>query len=337
MKIISLMDEGKAFLPDVSALDVYGDYMLIRDKRDVLYLFTRDGQCISKSKDKFGHGPGEYSIITAYTFNPYSNCIEIVTPKDLLFFDTDFKLKKKVPVPTKFSKNRNGIVFYGKMFDLDSHTHLLIPTSVSAEPHRICVFDSEREEILKTISYDEDVLADITMQSSCFYPYKNDSLLFYPPCVTNYVYTFNKETLSLDKTYFVDFGADGLKSSDISQYANNEARLKKYLLKCDKAMPAKVFYVNNRLVFLIKNGNSIRKWHTIVYDMNTSSMSKISNFDGNEMRFPIIYSCWGNSMFAAVEAGRISSLLNPFGDNVETSGLDNGCDENDFVIIEYEM
>lgn len=337
VKFTLLKNNGNVFMPDVSALDVYDDYMLIRDKRDILYLFTRDGNLISDSEDKFGHGDGEFSIVTAYTFNPYSKTVEIVTPKDLLIFDIHFKLQKKIPIPTKFSSTENGFVFFGKIFDLDSKTHLLIPTGISKDCNRIYIFDSEKHKMIKTISYEKDVIANITMQTRCFFPYHKDSLLFFPPCITNNIFTFDKRKLSIDKKYHVDFGSNGVSVSDIKQYGDNVGKLKEYLLKCDKSMPVKVMYANHMIVFLIKESNNIKKWHTIFYCMNTGLLSSIKNYDGNKMKFPPVFSCWGNSVFSAVEAEHIPNIQSMFGANAEMSGFECDYGENNYVVVEYPI
>lgn len=335
VKLVSLKDNGKTFLPDVSALDVYDDYMLVSDKHSILYLFSRDGNCISNSKDKFGHGQGEYSIITAYTFNPYSKSIEIVTPTDLLIFDIHFKLQKKIPVPTKFSSTGEGFVFFGKIYDLSASTHLLIPTGISEDCHRICVFDSEKREIVKTLSYGEDVIANATMQAGCFFPIQDNSLLFCPPCITNYIYSFDKNSLTLNKLYYTDFGNNGLSASDVNQFGNNIEREKEFLLKCEKSMPAKTMYANNCILFTVKESNHIRKWHTLIYNMNTQELSSIKNYSDKGIQFPIILSVNKNSMYSAVETRQLQSLLEPFGENVDKTDFDSNSEENDYAIVEY--
>ena len=334
-KIMSLKENGGPFLSDVSALEVYDDYMLVCDKRYILYLFSRDGNCISNSEDKIGHGEDEYSIITAYTFNQYSKCIEIVTPKDLLFFDINFKLKKRVPVPTVFSNTGEDFVFYGKICDLSSNLHLLIPTGISKDCNRICVFDSNKKEIVKTLSYDDDVISNITMQTNCLFTLQNEKLSFCPPCITNYLYTFDKKSLTLEKNYYIDFGKNGLTASDVNQFGDNDNRRSEYLLTCEKAMPIKTFYVGSHVVFLVKVNNDIKKWYTLIYDTTTQKLSSIQNYDKKEIKFPGLLSACGNSLFSAVEIRQLKSLLSPFGDNVDWTYFDDSNDDNDYVIVEY--
>ena len=333
-KIVSLKENDGPFLSDVSTLDVYDDYMLVCDKRSILYLFSRDGNCISNSIDKFGHGEGEYSIITAYTYNPYSKNIEILTPKDLLFFDINFKLQRRVPLPTTFSNTGEGFVFFGKISDISSSMHLLIPTGISDDCNKIYVFDSEEKKVVKTLSYD-DVISNITMQTKCFFSLQNDDLLFCPPCVTNNIYIFDKKSFLLKKAYYTDFGKKGLTTSDVSQFGDNDNRLSEYLLTCKKSMPIKTFCVGDQIFFLIKEGNDIKNWYTLVYNLETKKLYSIQNYHQKEIRFPVIMSVHGNSVFSAVEVRQLKSLQSALGENVDSTYFNTSGSENDYVIVEY--
>lgn len=131
VEAVALECNDGEYLSDIDKLIPVGDYMAVSDRNNVIYVFTKDGKMISNSKNKIGHGPNEYSIVTAFAFNPYSKSVEILTPRDMLVYDVHFNLKNKVNLPTKMDPKGKDLLFFGGIYDLSEKKHVLIPSAVS--------------------------------------------------------------------------------------------------------------------------------------------------------------------------------------------------------------
>lgn len=67
--------------PDgVTDMFMAADKIIVRDSRNIIFVYGSDGKLISDSSNKIGRGAGEHSVVTATSFNKYNNCLEVVTP-----------------------------------------------------------------------------------------------------------------------------------------------------------------------------------------------------------------------------------------------------------------
>ena len=138
------------------------DKYLIMDYHYDFFVFDRTGNFISSSKSVRGNGHGEVNISIGGTFNPYTHNIEILTPVNIMIYDLNFKFVGSVSLPKKqLSDKNNDISFiYDKIYDLSDHLHLLMPNNDYRGQHTntYVVFDSKKQEIIKEISYSDDVI-----------------------------------------------------------------------------------------------------------------------------------------------------------------------------------
>ena len=128
----------------------------------------------------------------------------------MIIYDSHFNHLKTKGIPSEVSNTGEDFLYFGTIFDLSANIHLLIPSSLSKNKNSIIIYDSNKEEILKSISYSDDILAGITMQNNCFSNISDSQLLFYPPSLSNYVYNFNTQTLTLSKRFGISWKEKGI-------------------------------------------------------------------------------------------------------------------------------
>lgn len=192
VEIISLQNKDDLILSNVSQIIVEEPYILIKDSKNVIYVYTDKGNLVSSSSRKIGNGLGEYSIVTAFGFNNNTNHVEILTPQNLLCYDTHFNFVKKIPLPTEWSKSGKGMLFFGQIYNLSSEQHILVPTSISKDSNKMFIFDSSKAKIKEELDCSEGFVAGINMQEQCFFDFSDHLLGIVPPFVSEYLYTFDK-------------------------------------------------------------------------------------------------------------------------------------------------
>lgn len=65
VEIISLQNKDNLILSNVSQIIVEEPYILIKDSKNVIYVYTDKGNLVSSSSRKIGNGLGEYSFTFA--------------------------------------------------------------------------------------------------------------------------------------------------------------------------------------------------------------------------------------------------------------------------------
>lgn len=247
---IPLKKDSVAFNAGLEDIYRTGDMFVARDGNRVVYLFDAKGNCISSSEKVIGHGHGEYDNMLAYGYNRYSNTVEIITPTSMKIYDLDFNFIKENEIPSHISKNGNDGCMFTEIFDLDENVHVLIPSSVSHNRNSIVVFDSKKGDILKTIDYSYDIAGLVSMQSHSFADL-GGSILFYPPAISKFVYSIDKDNFTLTK----EIAIDGLEYEN--EEFDDEWRYSDYALNSRELMPLRCMFVRDRMCFLAKEGNNL--------------------------------------------------------------------------------
>lgn len=337
VEVVALENKDDFFLSGVNTLFVTKDYYVVSDSRNIIYVYNKAGKLLSDSRNKIGKGPNEYSIVTAFSVNPFTKMIEVATPQHLLFYDSHFNLVKKLEIPTKPSNNNGeNFLFYGHIYDFSDHLHALIPTSVSKNHNSVFIFDSSTSKITKQIDLSEDYIAGINMQEHCFFDNGAATIGFVPPFFTGHFYAFDKKTQTLSKSYTLDFGANGLKQADVEHYGNNQEKLQSFLMSTDKEIPVNVLETENYLISIVKKGNDLHNWYSCFYNKSSHDIWKIASYTGKKKNFPIIKFTDRNHLYCAVDKATLASLL----DSMKEQGVNLECNsplQDDMFILEYTL
>lgn len=308
MEIIPLTMQDGNFLGNVERMLVSDKYFVVSDSRQIISVFDKTGKFVSSSEDKIGNGHEEYSIIMGYSYNPYSNSIEILTPAHLLCYDMNFNLLKKIKLPTQIAKSKDSGIMFGHIYDLSDHLHVLIPTSTSRGTTGMLVFDSSSTETLKNIDYEKDEIAKINMQSDCFFQRKGSDVTFVPPIDAEYIYNFDATTLECSRKYKIAVGSNFLTRKDLEDFGSNEEKKNQYLMNMDKGIPVAKMEVSKAIIFHVKKGNSLLGWYTIFYDKASGKLKKVNLYSSKKKILPLIKSVDAQSLYAYVEKQDLSSM-----------------------------
>lgn len=309
---------------------------IIFDNKNLVYIYGKDGKYISDSANKIGRGAGEYSIVTAMSYNKYNNCIEIATPSNLLFYDKEFNLVKTCNLPTKKSKDGLDGLFFGFIHDISDHEHLLIPESILDDNRKIIHYDSDSDNVIKIVEYKQDVIVDISMQFNCFHEISENKFAFTPPGITNYIYSFNPDNGSIDKMYHINYGPNCITKSNIENISTDNERLKFDILNSDKTLPLKTMFCGNRLVIIFKDGNSLRNFHTIVWDLKNNNGYKIDTYNNNRFSFPVIDYSDNNFLYTVVDSENLPQLMQEISPS-KIEIFDNSIPEGSLVLLCYRL
>ena len=334
VEIISLQNKDDLILSNVSQIIVEEPYILIKDSKNVIYVYTDKGNLVSSSSRKIGNGLGEYSIVTAFGFNSNTNHVEILTPQNLLYYDTHFNFVKKIPLPTEWSKSGKGMLFFGQIYNLSSEQHILVPTSISKDSNQMFIFDSSKAKIKEELDCSEGFVAGINMQEQCFFDFSDHLLGIVPPFVSEYLYTFDKAKNVFSKAYKINFGKNGLQASDVDNLGKNEERLHNLLMSTEKEFPITTLETEKYISFLMKKGSNMKKRIMLFYDKSSGKIGRINCFSNKEIVFPIAKNADKTSLYAVVEKNRLQRIISHLkNNNVNISYKE--TDNSDYYILKY--
>ncbi len=312
------------------------DKIIILDNKNVIFTFTNDGQYISDSNKKIGKGDGEYSILTAMTYNKFSDCIEVATPTHLLCYDENFNFIGSSELPTKIPKKDLEGMLVGNIYDISATTHLLIPESVLVDSRRILIYDSNKKKVLKEISFDQNIMSDITMQTENFYDLATDEYAFFPPAITNYTYRFNPSNSSLTKDYYLDYGSNGIKLPEAKREKSYKENLRSEIIESNALIPLKTMLSGDYLIVVLKEGNNIRDFHTLFWNRKTEKGYVIDSFKDDKPYFPILDSAFDSSLYSIVDYSNVSqltSVIEPTKINMPKDSIPDGS----YVVLRYKL
>lgn len=330
VELIPLLFEGNSYPSAIREVRVCDKYIFVFDNKQILHVFTTEGKYVASSTDKRGQGPGEYSIITGFSWNPYSQTIEILTPQNIIFYDINFRYKKDIKVPTDIKK---GLVF-GSIEDLSATEHVLLPTSISRDPQRVFIFDSASGKIIKESSYEKDVISPLTMQTRCLYELGN-GFEFVAPAMTGCIYGISDQGLGMPIAK-LEYGADAITKEELIQHDKNEEELSNFLMSSDKGVSMAQFLMKNIIITLMKQGKSMRESHYNVFDTKSRKSVNVRFMKGNIQLFPFVRDVDSDNVYTIMDKATILEspqlLLNKL-DEAETE-LSKISDE-DYVLMKY--
>jgi len=336
VEVISLQNKDNLILSDVSQLIVSEQYIIVKDSKNVIYVYTKEGTLVSSSFRKIGNGFGEYSIVTAFGFNHYTNNVEVLTPQNMLCYDTHFNFVKKIPLPTKLpnASDGKGLLFFGQIYDLSKEKHILVPTGISKDSDKLFVFDSSKAKIEKELDCGEGFIAGINMQGQSFFEISDNILGIVPPFVSEYLYAFDKAKNDFSKAYKIESGKNGLQASDVDNLGHNEERAKRFLMSTDKEIPVTTLETEKYISFLMKKGNNLKKWFVLFYDKSSGKIGRINCYSNKDIVLPIIKNADKTGLYAVVEKNRLQGIISHLKrNNVEVSYSETG--DGDYCVLKY--
>lgn len=325
--------QGKPFYAHIERMEIVDSIFVMNDNRNVIYLFSPQGILISSSEQVLGHAANEYSVMTGYALNPYTRQVEVLTPTRILFYDLQFNFLKSVPLPSGGAEG-TGTRLFNRIYALSANMHALAPYGgAPEEDHEIIVYDSRTQSVAAALPYDEDVIADITMQAPCFYPLSADTLFFYPPCYSRYMYKFCKRNLKLERWIGIRPGHAGLETEDLPGGQEKAS----FLLETDKGIPLRAMPAGGKVVVWVKRSNTLRKNSLIVLSFGSMEAKEVGFFAGDVQVLPQVMAFAPSGMYAVAEAENLPALFKPYGKGKDGTIRDVPVSDSGMCILKYPI
>lgn len=335
VELTPLLFEKDTYPSVVTQIKIAGDLILVSDRHNIIHVFDKTGHYVSCSKEKYGNGPDEYSVLMGFGWNPYSNLIEILTPDKLLSFDCNFNMISSADIPTSIGKDR---LLLEQIFDLSQNRHIFVPTSASANPYCYIVFNSKENKVEYSFDFAKDIISPISMQNQSFYETGDGRVYFFPPALYDKFYEVDKQNGIVKSSTSVDYGDNAIDRDDLKDLKDDLRRLSDFLENSSKDYYLNTM-TNGDVLFIVgKHGRSMRDFFTIVADFKTAKNKVVNLYDDKGYRFPMIgdideqyaYAVYSkdfilqNRRLAMSHADSLDSLLS-------------NIDDEDYVLLRYRI
>lgn len=298
-EIISLSNNSNAYVEKLENMQVYDDYYMLHDSKDILYLFSKTGSLISNSKKVLGKGSGEYYLCLSYSYNKYSKLIEVVVPGGIMFYDVGFRFVKKIRYEDKELNSK----MFDYIYDIDADTHLLLShLEIDEEKPHYYIFNSQEGKVVSSIEYPKG-FANITMQRQCI---SNGNFIAFP-CFSYTFYTFDANKYRYRQFVSLGFKDNALREKDCNDF-KSEDELNSYLLECTKSLPLRTFRSGDNIAVLIKEGPMRKDFKTVFINLNTKQYKSLS-FDNDGIKFPIMDYFANNIVYACVDSEELKNYV----------------------------
>ncbi|MDE6229729.1 MAG: 6-bladed beta-propeller [Muribaculaceae bacterium] len=318
----------------IRALSITDSIIAIADAGFGLYLFSADGNFIGCSDDKIGEGPGEFAISMGTTLNPYDSTLEILTPDRMNKYDLQLNLVSSTVVPTKIG--RYGLMFE-YIYDLSDSLHILMPTTVSRDPYRIFMFNSKSGELTEVQSYKDDIQYEFTMQESCWGRDDDGSLLFMPPCYTEYVYKMDETTGKINKYIHLIPANSFITKNEIESLGNTLEQQAAARWTLGKEMPGLTYVSNNRIFQLTTSQPTIRAMKYYVVSRDSGEVETFPMFKKDKQAFPLINNVDNNYAYSVMEKFRIDDASPELLLNESHSEQLDAIDPESLILLKYRI
>lgn len=242
IEIVPLETSGYSLVGGLRTIIVTDEFYIISDNQKVVSFFDKEGHFISNSQEKKGMGPEEYNQLLGISYNEGFNAVDIFTPYYQMTYDTCFNLVNKKKLPSWSQKNKKFSQFFYASHYVSPDKSILLPTTLSENPHRIVVYNTIDEKIIQEINYDNDVIAPITGQGISLFPI-NDSLVYFSPPALSYThYILNTNSFSTQKSFVFDFGEQNINSEDLKSHKTDMEKNEFLLWSSEKPLPLRTLF-----------------------------------------------------------------------------------------------
>jgi hypothetical protein len=253
-----------------------GKFFILDRKQDVILVYNANGDYVSSSLSKKGHGPEEYMSILDFDISKETNTIEILDASSYKIkkYDTEFNYLNNWILP------QNLLPFsYFKILPHDKYAFYYGPSEKDRESIRI--FSANEKRVIKKLKPHPFFIEDIiNTQGNPFYEF-NNQLFFTYTYPNNESYKIELENWNIKKVVEYNFGKytftpDVMQSNRIGDFfQNNRSRYVFITNKYENKKDYLVFTYFKDDMYIIK------------YDKQTKSQEAISwKFSDGGMLLP---------------------------------------------------
>lgn len=329
---------GEYYPVQVKRVKVADGYIFVEDIKSNLYMFDSNGKYLSCSASMRGQGPGEFAVVMDIDWNPFEKTLEVLTPSKLMRYDINMNYIDEKTLPTKIPENKKDVFLLGDLDVLSPSQRLMSPTAFCKNPGRLCVYDVEQQEIVDEIDFSDDIIAYGTMQYDVAQRQPDGTILCTPALQTQLVYELDTAQIKLNKKIEYTLGSKGLSKQDIENVSGTPEKQSEFLMNSESHIPIRTLVCSDRMLTLVKFGNGLRKFYTVVTDRRTGDMKAVNFFDGNERTFPMIECIDSAYAYAVAEKevlmGSPRLLLDK---SADVDSIDEAIEDESLVLLKYKF
>ncbi len=307
IELVPLQTTEASLIANIRRMVFANEFIIISDNKNIISVFDRKGQFISNSKKRYGQGPEDYGILMGFTFNEFTKSIDLITPNYLISYDIYFNCinKSKLFTQAKISEKDRGL-YFENIFALDKDKYLLLPTTISNDPHRIIFYSKNKQSDIDA-SYADQVISGLTQQVNNIQSYDDSSYSFSPNGFSYYLYTIDKKTLELKKKFKFDFGSHQVKKEDLKHLKGDREKADFLAFSSTSPLPLRTFFNKDFIVSQIKEGKRYSSYFNSGNRPNGLLM-KNNLFEGNK-RLPFFETLRNNVLYAQINITELDKFI----------------------------
>lgn len=346
IEVVPLETDSMNLIDQYHKIEFYDDFggYLIVDKKQTVYLFSKDGSFISSSRKCRGNGPDQYNILVDAVYNPYTKSVEILNPFGSIYsYDLSFNFLGKRDLQEK------SIHTFSRFYPLGDDSYILLPTLLGEKDAVMYFCDYSRQSIISVEDYTADFISTLTMNHNPFVRL-NGELYFLPVCLDYNIYRIDEDSCKLSKYMIYSLGENEVHKEDLEKrfgYQSNrksdEESLKKsfavmekvndYLLQSDVPIPV-IKQMNDSYLYFYVIRNGARE--TVIYDRKSEKSILHSNKHPVCLNFCLHLD--GNHLYSIIHPYEVEkhiekSLL----DEDELEKLDHMKEDDNPIIVKYVL
>lgn len=312
------------------------DYFIVQDNQPVISVYDKAGNFISNSSKRHGQGPEDYGILMGMAYNEITQRIDILTPYKLMSYNFNFRCEEKADLPTHVGTAQHTSFFFSELFAIEKDKYILLPTPVSKDPYGIILYDSKKGEIIREISYEEDVISGLTQQELNIDYLDEHNLSFSPFALTYFLYTINLENFSIKKKYKLDFGNKAVTANDLKGFKTKKEGVDYLVFESKYPLPLRNFFNQKYIVSIIRYSSN--EYHTFIKQIETNRDYLIKNKHLNgKTNIPIFNGLKNNILYSIVTPEELKKFDTTLLSDKDKMLIENIAEDDNPVAIKYYL
>jgi hypothetical protein len=336
IEIVPLQTSDTSLIGRVQKFIITDDYYVVQDQQMIIFVYDKMGNFISNSSKQRGPGPEEYQIFIGMAYNEYTQCIDVITPYYLMSYNTSFQFERKTKLPTYAATDKHLSFFFEELFAIEKDKYIIVlPTTVSEDPRRVVLYDLKKGEIIKDVSYENDVIHGLNQQDQAMNNFDNQNLSFSPFALTYFLYTINLESFSLKKKYKLDFGNKSVTIKDLKGFQTERESLDYLAFESKAPLPLRNFFSQKYIVSIIRCSN---EYYTFIKQIESNRDYLIKNeHSAEQTNIPIFDELKNDILYSILTPDELKNLDTTLCSDEDKMLLDNIKEDDNPVVVKYYL
>lgn len=321
----------------VDRLILTDNLIIVSDLHKLIHIFDIDGNYLSSSSERMGEGPEEFPFATGYSWNNYTNSLEILSPYRLSFYDENMNFKGSMRLPTYGGEDNNRTFFLNSITDV-SDSICLVHASLADSPHIIYKFSLKNGEIEPAFDYSDEVVTGMNSQNQAFFPISDGSILYVPQALTYNVYSFSEKDLSISKIITLNTGKKQLTKKLLDKMNLNDNNIGDFLINCDYDKVLRILPTLDYVIAHVSKGPSMYTSYNIFISRNSKKITRVNMYENEKFNSPYFCNVSNDYAYAVLSKERIlESPLVLLDKKSQADSLLYDVEDDTFVLLKYKF